>query len=82
MVCEGCATGKPVHVVALDGGSAKFARFHAAMQARGYTRPFDGTLGRWSYPPLDETARVAAAIRARASRLKFPDPKPTTQPGD
>ncbi|MGE0743788.1 MAG: mitochondrial fission ELM1 family protein [Rhodospirillales bacterium] len=81
MACEAAATGKPVHVVALDGGSAKFDRFHAALRERGIARPFDGTLAAWTYPPLDETARVAAAIRARATGLNFPDPEPTTETG-
>ncbi|MGH6967618.1 MAG: mitochondrial fission ELM1 family protein [Stellaceae bacterium] len=62
MVSEAAATGKPVHVVELDGGSAKFARFHAAMRAAGATRSFTGTIERWSYAPLDDTARAAAEV--------------------
>ncbi len=42
MVSEAAATGKPVHVVALDGGSEKFAHFHRAMTEAGITRPFRG----------------------------------------
>jgi mitochondrial fission protein ELM1 len=65
MVSEACATGKPVHVVMLEGGSAKFARFHGAMREAGYTRPFTGALEDWSYAPLDETARAAAEVKRR-----------------
>jgi mitochondrial fission protein ELM1 len=65
MVSEAAATGKPVHVFALPGGNAKFRRFHAAFAEAGITRPFEGRLARWSYAPLDETARVAALIRRR-----------------
>jgi mitochondrial fission protein ELM1 len=65
MVSEACATGKPVHVFHLPGGSAKFRRFHATFEAAGYTRPFDGRLESWAYDPLRETERVAASIRAR-----------------
>lgn len=65
MVSEAAATGKPVHIVELDGGSAKFARFHAAMRAANATRPFTGTIERWSYPPLDDTARAAAEVARR-----------------
>ncbi|MBU2090964.1 MAG: mitochondrial fission ELM1 family protein [Alphaproteobacteria bacterium] len=65
MVSEACATGKPVHVVMLKGGSAKFERFHDAMRAAGYTRPFAGALEDWSYTPLDETARAAAEVKRR-----------------
>ncbi len=64
MVSEAAATGRPIAILPLAGGSAKFARFHAAMRARGITRPFSGRLESWSYPPLDETARAAAAVRA------------------
>jgi uncharacterized protein len=62
MVSEACATGKPVHVIELDGGSAKFARFHEGLRAAGITRPFDGSLERWTYDAPDDTARVAAEI--------------------
>ncbi|MGB1548694.1 MAG: ELM1/GtrOC1 family putative glycosyltransferase, partial [Alphaproteobacteria bacterium] len=31
----------------------------------GVTRPFDGTLAKWDYAPLDDTARVAEAVRAK-----------------
>ncbi|MDE0780846.1 MAG: ELM1/GtrOC1 family putative glycosyltransferase, partial [Alphaproteobacteria bacterium] len=49
----------------LDGGSDKFRRFHANMEARGITRPFAGTIEDWDYVPLDDTALVAAEIRRR-----------------
>ncbi|WP_227010157.1 mitochondrial fission ELM1 family protein [Pelagibius marinus] len=65
MVSESASTGKPVHIVQLEGGSAKFRRFHQAMQAAGITRPFTGALEQWSYTPLDETHRVADEIRRR-----------------
>ena len=64
MVSEAAATGKPVHILGLDGGNAKFSRFHAAMQAAGVTRPFVGRIESWSYPVLDDTARAGAALRA------------------
>ena len=62
MVCEAAATGKPVHVAMLPGGSAKFDHFHAMMREAGLTRPFAGRLEQWDYQPLDETGRVAAII--------------------
>jgi uncharacterized protein len=65
MVSEAAATGKPVHVVDLEGGSAKFTRFHCAMRDAGITRPFTGAIERWSYAPPDDTARAAAEIRRR-----------------
>lgn len=65
MVSEAASTGKPVHIVHLEGGSAKFRRFHEAMQAAGITRPFTGELEDWTYTPLDETHRIAREIRQR-----------------
>ena len=64
MISEAAATGKPVHILGLDGGNAKFSRFHAAMQAAGVTRPFVGRIESWSYPILDDTARAGAALRS------------------
>ena len=68
MVSEAAATGKPVHVVTLEGGSAKFARFHRAMEEAGITRPFRGAIESWGYRPPDEAARAAAVIRDRLAR--------------
>jgi hypothetical protein len=68
MVSEAAATGKPVHVAALEGGSEKFARFHRAMEAAGITRPFHGAIERWSYRPPEEAARAAAVLRDRLRR--------------
>ena len=67
MVSEAAASGKPVHVVELEGGSGKFARFHRAMREAGITRPFAGTIESWRYAPPDDTARAAAEIRRRLS---------------
>ena len=63
MVTEAVGTGKPVFVQALQGGSARLARFHRLMQERGATRPFGGRLETWTYPPVNDTERVAAAMR-------------------
>jgi mitochondrial fission protein ELM1 len=63
MVSEAAATGKPVHILGLGGGDAKFARFHETMQKAGITRPFKGRLECWSYTPPDDTARAGAALR-------------------
>lgn len=62
MTVEAAATGKPVYVVRMDGGSAKFRRFHADLANYGATRPFEGTLDVWPYAPLAETERVAQAV--------------------
>jgi mitochondrial fission protein ELM1 len=68
MVSEAAASGKPVHIVDLDGGSAKFVRFHAAMRDAGIARPFVGSIESWRYPPPDDTARAGEEIRRRLER--------------
>ena len=65
MVSEACATGKPVYVFDLDGGSKKFRSFHAELRARGITRPFTGELSQWTYEPLDDMRRVADEVGRR-----------------
>ena len=62
MATEAAATGKPVHVIAVDGQLGKLARFHQSLARRGCARPFNGKLETWSYPPLLETDRAAAAV--------------------
>ena len=64
MVSESASTGKPVYVVDLPGGSAKFTRFHRALRAEGVTRVFAGKLEPYSYAPLDDVGAVAARVQA------------------
>lgn len=63
MACEAAATGKPVHIFPLPGGSKKFRMFHDSLAQRGITRPFSGKIAQWSYAPLDETGRAAMRIQ-------------------
>lgn len=62
MACEAAATGKPVHIYPLPGGSSKFHTFHESLTKRGIARPFRGKIETWTYEKLDETGRAAAAI--------------------
>ncbi|MFO1187476.1 MAG: mitochondrial fission ELM1 family protein [Alphaproteobacteria bacterium] len=67
MATEAAATGKPVYILPLAGTRPKQARLHAELFARGVARPFAGKLEGFSYAPLDETARAAKEICARAA---------------
>jgi uncharacterized protein len=62
MATEAAATAKPIHILAVDGSAGKLARFHESLMRRGCSRPFVGRLETWSYPPLLETDRAAAAV--------------------
>ncbi len=72
MTGEACATGRPVYVFTPSGGSAKFRRFHAALNAYGATRPlperFDGGIPQWSYAPLDSARTIAQEVERRWQR--------------
>lgn len=65
MVTEAAFTGKPVHLIGLDGGKAKFVRFHKALQEAGITRSLTIPLANWTYTPLRETDRIARQILKR-----------------
>ena len=65
MTSEACATGKPVYVAAVEGGSKKFAEFHAVLAAEGYARIFAGRLDAEGGKRLTESVRIAAEIRRR-----------------
>ncbi len=65
MASEAAATGKPVYLLVLPGGSAKFNRFHEALIDSGRARVFEGSLESFHYVPLHETERVAGLLRER-----------------
>ncbi len=73
MATEAAASGKPIHVLSVDGPAGKLEKFHASLVRRGCARPFTGRLESWTYPPLLETDRVAAAVltawAARAGKV-------------
>ncbi|HEX4186050.1 MAG TPA: ELM1/GtrOC1 family putative glycosyltransferase [Stellaceae bacterium] len=65
MISEAAGTGKLVHVLNLDGGNAKLARFHDAIKAAaGTTRLFSGRIEAWSDRIPDDTMRAGAALQA------------------
>jgi mitochondrial fission protein ELM1 len=64
MATEAAATGKPVHLLPMvpRRPSAKFARLRESLEGMGAARPFDPRLPSWTYAPLEETPRAAAAV--------------------
>jgi uncharacterized protein len=68
MTGEAAATGRPVLVFTPSGGSAKFARFHAALAAHGATRPLPDrveAIPAWTYAPLHSDETIAREIERR-----------------
>lgn len=70
MAAEAASTGKPVHVLPMIATKPtdKFERLHEDLRQRGAARAFDGTLGGWSYEPLNETERAAREVLRRMGR--------------
>jgi hypothetical protein len=64
MVTEACASGQPVYVYALPGGSSKSERFQEALFLRGYARPYRGSLEPQPTSRLYEMTRIARAVEA------------------
>ena len=62
MVTEACASGRPVYIYELSGGSRKFTRFHEALYLRGYARPYRGSLDPLPVNRLYELTRIARAV--------------------
>lgn len=65
MATEAASTGQPLFILAMDGQSPKFRRFHEELERLDVARPFGGTLYRWDYPPLRETDRAARELLDR-----------------
>jgi mitochondrial fission protein ELM1 len=68
MTGEAAATGRPVLVFTPSAGSAKFRRFHAALEAQGATRPLPERVAefpQWSYPPLFSADQIAREVERR-----------------
>lgn len=70
MVGEGAFTGKPLYLYYWGKLSPRFAESYARLEAQGIARRFDGGLADWHYPPVDEMARVAAAVQERMAQRK------------
>ncbi len=68
MSSEITATGRSAYIFSPAGGSPKFHRFHAALQASGAVRPLPDhfeTLENWTYTPHDAGAMIATEIEKR-----------------
>lgn len=62
MLSDAGTTGKPVYMIPLEGGSARFDRFHVGLIGKGVVRVFDGTLEHWTYTPLNAAQAIANAV--------------------
>lgn len=65
MLSEACATAAPVFVHRPESMHGRPRRFVDDLLARGRIRPLEAGAAPFEAPPLRETARVAAEVRAR-----------------
>jgi mitochondrial fission protein ELM1 len=63
MISEAATTGKPVYIAALEGGGTRLDKFHESLLNKGIARRFEGSVGAYSYNPLNDAAFVAGKIR-------------------
>jgi mitochondrial fission protein ELM1 len=66
MISEACATGRPVRIYDLPGGSRKFADFKRILRERNLTRDFSDRLEVFAPSRIDEMSTVVEAIRELA----------------
>ena len=69
MISDAATTGKPIHIIALDGGSTRFDKFHNHMQGLDVARPFVGNLTDWTYEPLSDATKIANAIKQAMQKM-------------
>lgn len=69
MISEACASGRPVQIYNLPGGSRKFAYFKRLLRERGLARDFSGKLETFSAPRIDEMSTVVDAVRDRMASI-------------
>jgi mitochondrial fission protein ELM1 len=69
MISEACASGRPVYIYDLPGGSPKSSRFLRTIEERGLARKFEIPLVPYSAQPLDEMAAVVAEVERRTKKV-------------
>ncbi|MEM9470159.1 MAG: mitochondrial fission ELM1 family protein, partial [Pseudomonadota bacterium] len=67
MISDAATTGKPVHVIPLEGSSPKFDRFYSHLKSKNLIRDFEGKLENWDYTALNDSEKVAQAIKRSRS---------------
>ncbi len=69
MISDSCTTGKPVYMIALDGGSRRIMKMHDNLMCYGALRKFEGRLENFTYEPLNDSKIVADEIKKRFGTL-------------
>ncbi|MEM8834114.1 MAG: mitochondrial fission ELM1 family protein [Pseudomonadota bacterium] len=65
MISDAGTTGKPVHLIELDGSSKRFDTLYNHLKGLNIIRHFDGNLESWTYEPLSDAQKIADAVIAK-----------------
>ncbi len=65
MLSDAGSTGKPVYMVALEGGGKRLDKLHDNLRERGVIRDFEGVLEAWEYEKLNDAQMIADSIMQR-----------------
>lgn len=84
MLSDAATTGKPVYKVDLEGGSARFDRFHNHLTQKGILKTFTGAFETWSYTPLHDSQKIAQeitkALKGRMPAMQEEALRPASSP--
>ncbi|HNQ91739.1 MAG TPA: mitochondrial fission ELM1 family protein [Alphaproteobacteria bacterium] len=66
MISDAATTGKPVYVLPLVKTTYRQQLLVDNLERYGAIRPFSGKIDHWTYPPLNDSAAIAAVIREKS----------------
>ena len=69
MISEACATGKPVYLFQYEGKSKRIKKFHEMGYKRGYAKPLNDSLEKWTYKIPNDTKIIASQIKTRFNKV-------------
>lgn len=69
MISEACATGKPVYLFQYEGKSKRIKKFHEMVYKRGYAKPLNDSLEKWTYKIPNDTKIIASQIKTRFNKV-------------
>ena len=65
MISEAATTGRRVYVLPMKGLTKRQNQLIENLKSYGAVRDFTGILEDWTYPPLNDSAKIAAIIRQK-----------------
>lgn len=69
MISDAATTGKPVYILPMNGLTKRQNQLIENLKSHGAVREFDGKIDKWDYPPLSDSAQIAAEIQKKCGLL-------------